>query len=76
MGAQSRSIESLKRLPEERARPHNAQGRSLSDFSTLGQFQCILYVNAEIPNCVLDLAMAKQDLDRAKVASVLSFSRL
>jgi hypothetical protein len=71
LGAQSRSIASLERLTEQWARPHNAQGRSPSYFSTLGKFQCILYVNAEITNCVLDLGVAKQDLDRSKVASGL-----
>jgi hypothetical protein len=52
-----------------RARPQNAQGRSPSDFSALGQFQCILNVDAGIPDCVLDLGMAKQHLDRSKVSS-------
>jgi hypothetical protein len=54
-----------------RAWPHNAHGRSPSDFSALGQFQCILNFCAEIPDCVLDLCMAKQHLDRPKVSSGL-----
>jgi hypothetical protein len=47
------------------------QGRFRSNFSPFGQFRCILYINAEIPDCVLDLGMAKQDLDRSKVAGGL-----
>ena len=57
--------------PGKRARPRNTQGHALSDFSTLGQFQCILSVNAEIPDCVLDLGVTKQDLDCANVTSCL-----
>ncbi|QTU95635.1 hypothetical protein J7U39_14415 [Rhizobium sp. NLR16a] len=40
------------------------QGGLYSDLSPLGQFQCILNVDAKIPDRVLDLGMAKQDLDR------------
>lgn len=68
--AQSRS-NPVRRSSSERARPHDAQGRSPSDFSPLCQFQCILNIDAEIPDCVLNLGMAKQDLDRSKVTSCL-----
>jgi hypothetical protein len=70
MRAQSRS-NSGRGSRSEKARPHKAQGRSPSDFSPLGQFQCILNVDAEIPDCVLNLGMAKKDLDRSKVTSGL-----
>lgn len=39
-----------------------------SDFGSLGQRQSVVDVHAKVPNCVLDLAMAKQYLDGPKVA--------
>lgn len=69
MGA--KLIESWKRLSEQKGVAPQRAGPLPSDLSSLGQFQCILHVNAEIPDCVLDLGMAKQDLDRSKVAGGL-----
>lgn len=41
------------------------------DLRALGEVKSILYVNAEIPHCVLNLCMAKQDLDRSEVGTGL-----
>jgi hypothetical protein len=47
------------------------RGRSSSNFRPLGEFQCILYINAQIPDRVLDLGVSKQYLDCSKVAGGL-----
>jgi hypothetical protein len=41
----------------------SASEGSSSDFRGFRQGQCVIDVNPEIPNSVLNLAMTKQDLD-------------
>lgn len=69
--AGAKPIESWERLSEQNGATPQRVGPSPSDLNSLGQLQCILNVDAEIPHCVLDLGMAKQDLDRPKVAGSL-----
>ncbi len=48
----AKRYDSSRGSPRERAWPHNVERYTLSNFSRFGQFQCILYVNAEIPDGV------------------------
>ena len=38
------------------------------DFRSLGEFEGIFDVDAEIPDCVLDFGVAQQDLNSAEVS--------
>src|SRR5215213_7139942 len=42
-----------------------------SDFGALGQHQCVLDVDAEVPHCALDLRVAEKDLHSSQVAGLL-----
>lgn len=65
LGARSRSLELTMPL-HERHRP--VRSCKPLDLCMLGEFKSILNVDAEIPDRVLDLGMAEQDLDRSKVS--------
>ncbi len=49
--------------------PSPERGADGSNLSILGKGKCVFYIDSEIADRVLDLAMAKQDLDGPKVAS-------
>ena len=47
----------------------------MSDFRAFCQGKCILDIHTEIPNGVLDLAVAKQELNGSKVAGGFVYNR-
>ena len=40
------------------------------NLSTLGEGECVFYVDAEIANSAFDLGMAEQDLDSTQIAGL------
>lgn len=40
-------------------RPRSARGRTFSDLGMLRQFKLILYIDAEVPDRVLDLGVSE-----------------
>lgn len=56
-------------LRQKRPSEHARRPQVLSDFDALGQDKSILNVDPEIPDRVLDLGMAEQNLDRTQISS-------
>lgn len=54
--------------------PSRERGAEGSNLSVFGKGKCVFHINSEIAHRVLDLAMAKKDLEAARTVRVGPFS--